>query len=302
MSFADLKKRRKNNLAKLQGAVEKQNSGSYTDDREWKPTVDKAGNGYAVIRFLPAGENQDLPWVQYWDHGFKGSTGKWYFEKSLTTLNGQPDPVSELNTQLWNSGREEDKDTVRKRKRRLHYVSNIYVVSDPGNPDNEGKVFFYQYGKKIHDKIVDVMQPQFEDEDPVDPFDFWDGANFKLKIRQVEGYRNYDKSEFDKPSPLLDGDEKKLEALYNQMHDIGEFVDPKTFKSYAELKQKLYSVIGEEMVDTLTSDQLTDVTETQDAPSVGKSQDADEDVPYTSSESSDEDEDLSYFAKLANQE
>ena len=192
MSYTNMKSNSSDAISKLLAAAEKAGGGtekkSYGDDREWKPTVDKTGNGYAVIRFLPASVGQDLPWVRYWDHGFKGPTGRWFIEKSLTSI-GQTDPVSEMNSQLWNSGRDEDKETARSRKRRLHYVSNIYVVSDPSNPENEGKVFLYQYGKKIFDKIMDVMQPQFEDETPVNPFDFWGGADFKLKIRNVEGYR-----------------------------------------------------------------------------------------------------------------
>ena len=208
MSFENLKRNR-GSIDALTKAAEAASGGgqqqkqSYVDDRFWKPTVDKAGNGYAVIRFLPAPQGEDLPWVRYWDHGFQGPSGLWYIENSLTSI-GQNDPVSEMNSVLWNSGREEDKQTARDRKRRLHYVSNIMVVSDPGNPDNEGKVFLYKFGKKIFDKIMDVMQPQFADEDPVNPFDFWEGANFKLKIQQVAGYRNYDKSEFANTSALSD--------------------------------------------------------------------------------------------------
>ena len=196
MSFANLK-RNKSNISKLIQAAESAGGGnekkSYGDDRLWKPSVDKAGNGFAILRFLPAAEGAELPWVRYWDHGFKGPTGQWYIEKSLTSI-GQQDPVSEHNSELWNTGIEANKDTVRRQKRRLHYVVNALVVSDPANPQNEGKVMLYQFGKKIFDKIMDVMQPQFQDEDPINPFDFWAGANFKLKIRQVEGYRNYDKS------------------------------------------------------------------------------------------------------------
>ena len=186
MSYTNMKSNSSDAISKLFAAAEKAGGGtekkSYGDDREWKPTVDKAGNGYAVLRFLPATEGQDVPWVRYWDHGFKGPTGRWYIENSLTSI-GKDDPVSEMNSQLWNSGRDEDKETARARKRRLHYVSNVYVVSDPSNPENEGKVFLYKYGKKIFDKIMDVMQPQFQDEKPVNPFDFWGGADFKLKIR-----------------------------------------------------------------------------------------------------------------------
>jgi len=204
MSFENLKTNN-DQIQKLLNAAQEAGGGKvekkdYNDDRFWKPTVDKAGNGYAALRFLPAPEGNELPWVRYWDHGFKGPTGMWYIEKSLTSI-GQQDPVSEMNTKLWNSGREEDKQIVRERKRRLHYVSNVYVVSDPSSPQNEGKVFLYTFGKKIFDKIMDIMQPQFPGEQPVNPFDFWGGADFQLKIRQVEGYRNYDKSEFRSPEP-----------------------------------------------------------------------------------------------------
>ena len=205
MSFANLRNNR-TSIDALTKAAEAASGGqqqqkSYTDDRFWKPTVDKAGNGYAVIRFLPAPEGEDLPWVRYWDHGFQGPSGLWYIENSLTSI-GKDDPVSEMNSVLWNSGRDEDKETVRKRKRRLHYVTNIQVIHDAENQANEGKVFLYKFGKKIFDKVMDVMQPQFQDENPINPFDFWDGANFKLKIQKVAGYRNYDKSEFAAATPL----------------------------------------------------------------------------------------------------
>ena len=191
MSLENLKSMRGSSIDKLVKAAEavssaKPETNSYADDRFWKPTRDKAGNGYAVVRFLPAKDGEDLPWVRYWDHGFKGPTGLWYIENSLTSI-GQEDPVSESNSVLWNSGRDEDKATARDRKRRLHYVSNVLVVSDPSNPENEGKVFLYKFGKKIFDKVMDVMQPQFADENPVNPYDFWEGADFKIKIRKVEG-------------------------------------------------------------------------------------------------------------------
>ena len=304
MSFDKLKKNRANNMSKLLEAANKVSGGgekkSYGDDRFWKPTVDKAGNGYAVIRFLPASANDSLPWVRYWDHGFQGPTGLWYIENSLTTL-GQDDPVSEMNSVLWNSGREEDKELARKRKRRLHYVSNIYVVSDPSNPENEGKIFLFKYGKKIFDKIMDIMQPQFEDESPVDPFDFWSGANFKLKIRQVEGYRNYDKSEFADVAALLDDDEK-LEKIYNSLHRLGELVEPANFKSYAELKAKLHRVLGEESVDMTTADQvsLDEVAEPRMKEKVTEEPAFVESSAVQESES-EEDDTLSYFAKLAAQ-
>jgi hypothetical protein len=304
MSFADMKQNRNDAISKLVAAGAGNNEKkSYGDDRMWKPTVDKAGNGYAVIRFLPAGAGEDLPWVRYWDHGFKGSTGRWYIEKSLTSI-GQQDPVSELNSQLWNTGRDEDKEIARQRKRRLHHVSNILVVSDSANPENEGKVFLYEYGKKIMDKIMDVMQPQFADETPVNPFDFWGGANFKLKIRQVEGYRNYDKSEFDSATALFDGDEAQLEAVYNQLHKLSEFTDPDNYKSYADLKKKLFEVIGEvDVANTFTTEQHIELNTTKEPVTPNSVESSVEAVaPTSSSESntgeSDEDT-LSYFAKLA---
>ena len=300
MSYENMKSNSSNAISKLLAAAEKAGGGtekkSYGDDREWKPTVDKTGNGYAVIRFLPASEGQDLPWVRYWDHGFKGPTGRWYIEKSLTSI-GQTDPVSELNSQLWNSGRDEDKETARSRKRRLHYVSNIYVVSDPSNPENEGKVFLYQYGKKIFDKIMDVMQPQFEDETPVNPFDFWGGADFKLKIRNVEGYRNYDKSEFASVSQFQSGDDAKLEAVYNSVHDLGEYIDPKNYKSYSELERKLFEVLGESVVSsTITTAEQVELDEVTPAPKV------DPVVETVPSGNSEDDDAMSFFAKLAKED
>jgi len=248
MSFEALKRNRGTDISQLVKAAEAVGGGekkNYDDDRIWKPTVDKAGNGYAVLRFLPAAEGTELPWARYWDHGFKGPTGLWYIENSLTSI-GQPDPVGELNSRLWNSGIEADKETARAQKRRLHYVVNALVVQDPSAPQNEGRVVLYKFGKKIFDKIMDVMQPSFADEKAINPFDFWEGADFKLKIRQVEGYRNYDKSEFASPSSLYDGEESKLEATYNQLHDLSEFTDPKNYKTYDELKTKLARVLGEE--------------------------------------------------------
>jgi hypothetical protein len=297
MSFANLKRNRGKidqlvAAAEATGTTQKSN---YEDTRLWKPTVDKQNNGYAVIRFLPASEGSDLPWNRYWDHGFKGPTGKWYIEKSLTSI-GQQDPVGELNSRLWNTGLESDKETARRQKRRLHYVSNIYVVSDPGNPANEGKVFLFQYGKKIFDKIMDAMQPEFADESPLNPFDFWEGANFKLKIRDVEGYRNYDKSEFANPSQLSQ-DEDELETIYNSMHDIREFTDPKQYKSYDELQAKLQSVLG--------SAALAGAPKIDDEISLGEEASAPtfKETPASTAEelsSNDDDDTMSYFSKLIN--
>ena len=301
MSFEKLKQNRSASIDKLVSAAEKVGGATktYGDDRLWAPTVDKAGNGYAVIRFLPAKEGEDLPWVRFWDHGFKGPTGRWYIENSLTSI-GQPDPVSEINSVLWNSGREEDKEIARLRKRRLHYVSNILIVSDPSNPSNEGKVFLFKYGKKIFDKVMDIMQPQFQDEKPINPFDMWTGANFKLKIRQVEGYRNYDKSEFDGVSELYSGDETRLEKVYNSIYSLKDFTDPANYKTYAELKRKLSEVLGEQSYsETFTT--AEQVTLDEVAPySAPKS--ANEPEPESfggGNASSDDDDSLSYFAKLA---
>jgi len=313
MSFSNLKKNRGRNIEKLVNEAEKINSGGggnnnkYVDERIWKPSVDKSGNGYAVIRFLPAPDGEELPWVRYWDHGFKGPTGLWYIEKSLTTI-GQNDPVSEMNSRLWNSGREEDKQVARDRKRRLHYVSNIYVVKDPANPENEGKVFLYQFGKKIFDKIMDMMQPQFQDEDPVDPFDFWEGADFKLKIRNVEGYRNYDKSEFAAPAPLLGGDDDELEGVYNRMYSLKEYVDPKNFKSYEELATKLQRVLGEGSTETMTTAESISLDESSNGPSFKSSESKvessapSEPMNAAADDDDDDDDTLSYFAKLAAQD
>jgi hypothetical protein len=242
--FNSLKKNRTNTLSKLNSQLEKISTKSYSDPNAgkfWKPTKDKAGNGFAVIRFLPASAGEEMPFVRVWDHGFQGPTGLWYIENSLTTLN-QDDPVSEFNSKLWNSGVESDKEVARKQKRRLKYTANIYIVKDPGNSDNDGKVFMYQFGKKIFDKLNDLMNPTFEDETPINPFDLWEGANFRLKIRQFEGYPNYDKSEFDPAGPLLDDDEA-LEAVWKQQHLLQELVSESNFKTYTELKTKLYRVL-----------------------------------------------------------
>ena len=299
MSLASLKKSRSSSIDKLVNAAAKLNESSADvrngpDERIWKPTVDKAGNGYAVVRFLPAPEGEELPWVRYWDHGFQGkTTGMWYIEKSLTSI-GLKDPVGELNSQLWNSGIDEDKETARKQKRRLHYVSNIYVVSDSGNPENEGKVFLYQYGKKIFDKLMESMQPQFEDEDPINPFDLWEGADFKLKIRNVEGYRNYDRSEFASPGALADDD--VLDAIYSKVYPLGEFTDSTNYKSYDELKARLNAVLGTS--ESFTAQQQEDLSVTAES-SPMKSV---EPVETSSANSSDEDDTMSYFSRLANED
>lgn len=303
MSFANLKRDR-DQISSLLKAADSFGGGntekkSYVDERMWKPTVDKAGNGYAVIRFLPAGEGQDVPWARYWDHGFKGPQGQWYIEKSLTSI-GETDPVGEMNSRLWNSGIEADKDKARTQKRRLHYVSNILVVSDPGNPANEGKVFMYQYGKKIFDKIMDMMQPSFQDEEPVNPFDMWEGANFKLKIRQVEGYRNYDKSEFASKGSISE-DDAALETIYNQMHDLSEWTDKKNYKSYDELKTKLNMVLGMSAPQTVAAAVSLDEVAPPSEPAAAVNPHIPQE-PVTAEQVAEETEEdtMSYFARLAN--
>ena len=282
-------KRNSNSFEKLTKAIESTSTnveaGSKEDDRFWQPEVDKAGNGMAVIRFLPApaADGDDaLPWVRYWNHGFQGPGG-WYIENSLTTLN-QKDPVSEYNSLLWNSGIEANKEIARKQKRRLTYIANILIVSDPKHPENEGQIKLYKFGKKIFDKISEAMNPEFADETPLNPFDFWAGANFKIKIRQVEGYRNYDKSEFDKPSPLSD-DDSKLETLWKKEYSLKEFVDQSQFKSYDVLKAKLDKVLGlDGIAPVKTKAEDTFVTPKATA---------------AAAPNLDEDEDLEYFRSLA---
>jgi len=299
MSFANLKSK-SGKFSKLTQQIENMSKpqGRGPDERLWKPEVDKSGNGYAVIRFLPEPDGEDLPWAQVWSHAFQGPGG-WYIENSLTTLN-QKDPVGELNRTLWNSGLDADKDTARKQKRRLSYYSNIYIVSDPANPENEGKVFLYKYGKKIFDKIQEAMKPEFADETAINPFDFWSGANFKLKIRRVEGYQNYDKSEFDRPSALFD-DDAKLEEIYNKQYDLNEFTAPDKFKSYEALKTRLENVLGlNQPVKRPVLDEDVEDEDTGRGSFVEPTTPARTPAPAVASGASDEDEDesLSYFAKL----
>lgn len=243
MAFNDLKKKNIANLtAEIEKIADRNKSFSNDNDKLWRPQLDKSSNGYAVLRFLPAPEGEDLPWVRVFDHGFKGPTGKWYIENSLTTIS-KADPLGEVNSALWNSGVESDKEVARKQKRRLNYYSNVYIESDPQNPENEGKVFLFRYGKKIFDKLSEAMQPEFDDETPLNPFDLWKGASFKLKIRQVEGYWNYDKSAFSEPSQFKDSDDE-MEAIWKQTYSLSEMVAPDKFKSYDELSKKLDDVLG----------------------------------------------------------
>ena len=298
MSFADLKKQSKMGslTEKLIKQVEKLNDGSSKDDdRFWKPVMDKGGTGSAVIRFLPAPEGCDLPWAQVWSHAFQG-TGGWLIDNCLTTL-GQNCPVCEANRELWNTGSKDNQNIVRDRKRKLSYYSNIYVVKDPANPENEGKVFLYKFGKKIFDKIMASMQPEFDDEEPINPFDFWKGANFKLKLVKKDGYWNYDKSEFAPSSALLEDDDE-LETIYKSLNNLNDFVSPSEFKSYEDLKKRLDYTLG-----------LKGTPKYQDPETIGEDEEVEssrsvkESVsvrPSTSSDDENEDDALSYFSKLAN--
>ena len=317
MGFSDLKKQSSlgSLTAKLVKEVEKTNSkGGGTDDRLWKPELDKTGNGYAVIRFLPAPDGEDLPWAKMFSHAFQGPGG-WYIENSLTTIGGK-DPIGELNRELWNSGSDADKDIARKQKRKLSFYANIYVVSDKANPQNEGKVFLYKFGKKIFDKIMEAMQPEFDDETPINPFDFWEGANFKLKIRQVQGYWNYDSSEFDRPGPLLNDDDA-LESIWKRQYSLASITAADQFKSYDELKKRLDYVLGNKSTNRSPVEEETEygnyasteqksVTEEQvmqkleDSYKSSKTT-ADFNSPdITNSKGDNDDEDpMSYFSRLA---
>ena len=292
MSLAQLKKQ--NSLDQLLGAAVAENKSpekkSYVDERLWKPELDKTGNGYAVIRFLPAVDGENMPWAKIWNHAFQGPTGQWYIENSLTTLN-QNDPVSEMNSAYWNSGIESDKEIARRQKRKLQYYSNIYVVSDTKHPEHEGKVFLFRYGKKIFDKIMEAMQPAFEDEEAINPFDFWNGANFKLKIRKVDGFWNYDKSEFEAPTALFDNDDD-IEKVWNKQYALNEFTAPTNFKSYDELKTRLNMVLA----GTTTVGNVTTLME--DEPVVSAVVDTKEEPAPVTVEDEDEDT-MDYFQKLA---
>ena len=301
MSFADLKRKSQNNFSFLQKELEKSASGKQVDERFWKPEVDASGNGYAVIRFLPAPEGETVPWAKVYSHAFQGPGG-WYIENSLTTL-GEKDPVGEINRKLWNSGSDEDKETARKQKRKLQYYSNIYVVKDPKNPENEGRVFLYKYGKKIHDKILAAMQPEFQDEDPVNVFDLWEGANFKLKIKKVAGYWNYDSSEFDSVS-ALSADDDELEKVWKQEYSLEAFTSKDQFKTYEELEARLNLVLGvtsrPATRPSVDDEEFEPIVE--DEPSSFRSRVSAAPIPVKDEAVVDDDDALSYFARLAEED
>ena len=311
MSFSDLKKQSSlgSLTQKLVKEVEKMSATSGgADERLWKPEMDKTGNGFAVIRFLPAPDGEELPWAKMYSHAFQGPGG-WYIENSLTTIGGK-DPLGEYNRELWNTGTEANKETVRKQKRKLSYYSNIYVVKDPTNPGNEGKVFLFKYGKKIFDKVMEAMQPEFEDETPINPFDFWQGANFKLKIVKKDGYWNYDKSEFDRQGPLLDDDDA-MEAIWKKEYSLAAVVAPDQFKSYEDLERRMKSVLGQKSAARAVAEQEEVYESYTQAPTV-ESRVAEEleqsyarskspSLPVVNSVDEDEDDALSYFSRLANE-
>ena len=302
MSFAALKKS-SGKFDQLQTELEKLNTpvtNSFDDNRFWKPELDKTGNGYAIIRFLPQPDGEELPWVRLWSHAFSGPGG-WYIENSLTTIN-KSDPVSEYNTELWNSGIESDKDTARKQKRILKYYANVYIVSDSKHPENEGQVRLFKFGKKIFDKITEAMNPAFDDEEALNPFDLWKGADFKLKIRKVDGFWNYDKSEFASPKALLE-DDKELEKVWKTEHSLKAFVEPTEFKSYDELKEKLHRVLTGSGVGKTTAEVYsigsgtTTVEKDQTMPRPVSA-----DAPLGKNDAPNDDDTLSYFAKLAEED
>lgn len=297
MNFADLKKKTKTNLDNLVAELEKMSTGSnkYQDNRFWSvPMDEKTGNGTALIRLLPAGRNDKLPWVSVYSHAFQGPGG-WYIENSLTTI-GKQDPIGETNQELWATGIEANKEIVRKRKRKQQYISNIYVISDPKNPQNEGKVMLFKYGKKIFEKIQESMKPVFEGDSAIDPFDFWQGASFRLKIKKVEGYPNYDNSLFEAQTALFDGNDEKLEKVWDSLYTLGEFTDPKNFKSYEELKVRLDKVLGSKPAAKKIEEPLP----SKPSPKMDTKKVVEDDTPWKSDESDEgEDDSLEFFRKLA---
>ena len=302
MSFKDLKKSSTDSMKRLLNEAEKLKKGggesSYEDNRIWKPTLDKSSNGYAVIRFLPASEGEDLPWIRQFSHGFQGKGG-WYIENCPTTIGGKC-PVCEANNELWNSGNDDDKNIARDRKRKLSYISNILVISDPSAPENEGKVFLYKYGKKIFEKIEEKMHPQFQDEEAVNPFDYWKGAEFKLKVRKVDGYVNYDKSEFAAPMPLFGGDDSKLEAIWKTQYPLKDFTNPKEYKGYDELKRKFDMVLSGGSNAPKRAEEIEDSEETSEeswsAPPKSKSA---KEIKTENEQTDFSGDAMSYFERLA---
>jgi len=301
MDIQSLRKMRNSDFGAISNAFDKvanpqTETKSFADDRFWRLEGDKAGNGTATLRFLPRVEGDELPWVRLFSHGFQGPTGKWYIENSLTTL-GENDPVGELNTQLWNSGSEANKEIARKQKRKLSFIANVMIVSDPKHPENEGKVFLFKFGKKIFDKIMDKARPTFEDEKPVNVFDLWEGANFKMRMRKKDGYANYDESAFMEPS-VVSEDEDKLLSIVNAQHKLSEFTDRKNFKSYDELKKKLNDVLSG---DAFASKSAAEIAE-EDRPVAQAPKIASKPAPAPRAIEEDDDDVMSYFEKIARED
>lgn len=241
MNFKDFKKNKGNFLETLNQKIKESNTTFEPDARYFQVTKDKAGNGVALVRFLPG---KDTPWVRYWSHSFEYNGG-WYIENSRTSLK-EDDPVSEYNKLLWDSGKEEYKEFVSLKpgtKRKLNYVSNIYVIEDPANPENNGKVFLYQYGAKIYDKIKALMQPSIKTLPPVNPFNPFDGANLQIIIKKVAGYPNYDDTKFIQEGSKL-GNDDEIEKIYNQQYDLEDILKESNFKPYEKLKARLIKVLG----------------------------------------------------------
>lgn len=306
MSFSDLRNNKKNTFAKLQKQLEKTTQVGTVDERFWKLTTDKAGNGFAVIRFLPATDGEDMPFVKLYSHAFQGPGG-WYIENSLTTL-GQKDPLGEYNRELWNSGDEELKNQVRKQKRKLSYYSNIYIVKDPANPENEGTVRLFRYGKKIHDKIMEAVNgDELEGRDGINPFCFWTGADFKLRAKKVAGYPNYDSSEFHPAGTLEDLDDAQLESIWQRQHKLQDIVAPEAFKSYEQLEERLNRVLGRKgaaaskAVETVREAAAAPTPDLSSKPSFSKPAAAPAPAPAPAPTPAVEEDDdvMDYFKKLA---
>ncbi len=238
-----LSQQRKNRAAIFEKVEQSLSNSGQEDKRFWKLSRDKAGSGSAVIRFLPPVGDDELPWVKTFTFGFQGPTGKWYINDSPSTV-GLPDPVYEANAALYRTKNPDDEKLAKSRKRKTVYISNILVIKDPSNPENEGKVFLFKYGSSIHDMIIEKSKPEFDDQDSILVWDLWEGANFKLRCKVKDKYPNYDSSEFDSVSGLFDGDEDQLEAMLGKCHRLAEFVDPARYKSYDTLKAEFEAVIN----------------------------------------------------------
>lgn len=306
MSFQDMKRKSQANIESMVKELEKlnKNSDSYKDDRFWQVTKDKTGNGYAIIRFLPPAEGEDVPWVRIWSHGFKGSDGSWYIENCPTTLNGQC-PVCQANSKLWNSGLESDKIIARDRKRKLRYVSNIYVVSDPANPENNGKVFLFSYGQKIFDKIQQIIKPENPAKKPANPLDFWTGRDFELTVKTVQSYPNYDSSVFGDVSALLNGDDVKLQELWSKQYKLSELVTPDKFKPFAELQEKFNKVANSSGVYPDPSARVSSAAPSPAAKSVSSvnvSKPPFEANKRTTPATTDSDDPMDYFKQLSQED